>query len=314
MNYIAAGNVMLDWVHFSDGRSSDKAHIGGPATFAYAGIRVFTDRVMQCSNVGADYERLFRPWIEKNNIDQRGIKVKVDHCNCSYLTYNDDGTYSGKDDVERFRSDWWQDFGYMKTSPEEIAEFTKGGSIKGVYLAQNVDYVFWDKIRKIKERDDFKMMWEIEAPSSYKRYMPAVLNALTVADMFSLNIAEAECLFEVEGEKACINEIRKLPVPVTIFRVGIRGLYVVTKDAVHYLPPAVFSPDVDPTGCGNTSTGSALYAYCEGYDHLMVGIMANIGSAQNIRQFGVIPDFSAVRAASFEMAEYLYDKYKARTK
>lgn len=311
MDYIAAGNVMLDSVRFTDGRTSNREHIGGPATFAYAGIRLFTDSVIQCSNVGADYEELFRPWIEQNEVDERGIKVVCDHCNHSYLIYNPDGTYSGDHEVKRYRSDWWQDFGYMKTSPEEIGEFTKQGGVKGLYLAQNVDYVFWSKLRELKKRDGFKMMWEIEEPSSYKRYMPAVLNALEVADMLSLNINEAQNLFEVEGEEACIRELRKLPVPITIFRVGSRGLYSITKDVVHYLPPAYFGPVFDPTGSGNTSTGSALYAYCEGHDPLMVGIMANIGSAQNIRQYGVIPDFAAVREESFAMAQKLYEQHRA---
>ena len=32
------------------------------------------------------------------------------------------------------KHDAWQDFGYMKTSPEEIERFTKGGGVKGVYI------------------------------------------------------------------------------------------------------------------------------------------------------------------------------------
>ena len=98
-------------------------------------------------------------------------------------------------EVERFRSDWVQDFGYMKTSPEEIGEFTRRGGVKGVYLAQNVDYVFWEKLDAIKKRDGFKMMWEIESPSSYKRYLPDVLNAMKTVDIFSINIQEAQTLF-----------------------------------------------------------------------------------------------------------------------
>ena len=42
----------------------------------------------------------------------------------------------------------------------------------------------------------------------------------------------------------------------------------------------------------------------------MVGIMANIASSQNIRQYGIIPDMLAVREESYKMAEELYNKYK----
>ena len=309
MDYIAAGNVMLDTVRFADGSQSNREHIGGPSTFAYSGIRLWTDSVLQCSNVGADYAELFLPWIEKNHIDTRGLKIKCDHCNHSFLVYNPDGTYGGDPEVERFRSDWVQDFGYMKTSPEEIGEFTRRGGVKGVYLAQNVDYVFWEKLAAVKKRDGFKMMWEIEAPSSYKRYLPDVLNAMKTTDIFSINIQEAQNLFEVEGEEACIAELQKMPVDVTLFRVGKKGLYSVTPDKVYFVPSAPVDREVDPTGCGNTSTGSALYAYAEGYDPLMSGIMANVASAQNIRQFGVIPDFAAVRAQAFAQAKELYDAY-----
>lgn len=96
---------------------------------------------------------------------------------------------------------------------------------------------------------------------------------------------------------------------MTLFRVGERGLYVVTRDDAIYLPPAP-GPVVDPTGCGNTSTGSALYAYAEGNDPLMVGIMANIASSQNIRQYGIIPSFAKIRDESYEMAKKLYEQYK----
>ncbi len=312
MDYIAAGNVMLDTVRFADGSRSSQEHIGGPATFAYSGIRLFTDSVLQCSNVGADYSELFLPWIAKNNLDARGIKVKCDRCNHSYLVYNPDGTYGSDPTVKRFRSDWIQDFGYMKTSPEEIGAFTREGGVKGVYLAQNVDYVFWEKLSALKKRDGFSMMWEIEGPSAYKKLMPAVQNALKTADIFSINIQEAQTLFEVEGEAACIRELQKLPVAVTLFRVGKKGLYSVTPDRAYFLPSAPVDREVDPTGCGNTSTGAALYAYGQGYDPLMVGIMANVAAAQNIRQLGVIQDFAAAREMAVAQVRALYEEYSAK--
>ena len=313
VDYIAFGNVMLDTVVNAQGESTGLEYIGGPATFAYTGIRLWTDSVLQSSRVGQDYHELFDPWIEKNAIIRDGLEVAVEHCNRSYLVYNEDGTYSGSNQVKRFRSDWVQDFGYMKTSPEQISRWTKGNNVKGIYIAQNVDRVWWQKLKEIKARDGFKVMWEIEAPSSYYEYMDAVLHALESVDIFSLNIQEARNLFNVSTEEECIAELRKMPVDVTLFRVGAKGLYSITKDEVYYIPPAP-SEVVDPTGCGNTSTGSALYAYCEGDDPLMVGIRANVASAQNIRQFGVIPDFEAVREDAFKQAEELYQEAKVRLK
>lgn len=316
-DYVIAGNVMLDKVVFLDGSESGRENIGGPATFAYSGVRIWTDSVIQCSNLGADYEKLFTPWIKENNVDTSGYKIVCDRCNHSIMKFKDkSGAYAmdmklQETEEERWlKHDAWQDFGYMKTSPEEIEAFTKGANVKGVYVAQNADRTFWKKLTAIKNRDGFKLMWEIEGPWAHIHYINDVKEICEAAvDIFSINIEEAQSLFDCKGDEACIKGLQELCVDMTLFRVGERGLYVVTRDDAIYLPPAP-GPVVDPTGCGNTSTGSALYAYAEGNDPLMVGIMANIASSQNIRQYGIIPSFAKIRDESYEMAKKLYEQYK----
>lgn len=324
--YVIAGNVMLDKVVFLDGTVSGRESIGGPATFAYSGVRIWTDSVMQCSNLGADYETLFTPWIEKNNVVTDGYKVICDRCNHSIMYFKDlSGAYMTRDEIRAYeetlpeeekenlkwlKNDAWQDFGYMKTSPEEIEAWTKGGNVKGVYVAQNADRTFWKKLAAIKKRDGFKLMWEIEGPWAHVHYLRDVKEICAAAvDIFSLNIEEAQVLFDCEGDEACIKALQELEVDMTLFRVGQRGAYIVTRDDAFLLPPAP-GPVVDPTGCGNTSTGGALYAYAEGKDPLMVGIMANIASSMNIRQYGIIPDMVSIREECYKMAEELYQKYK----
>lgn len=312
MDYIVAGNVMIDSVRFADGSGSDRSHIGGPATFAYSGIRLWTDSVVQVSNVGEDCFPLLEEWIKTNHIITEGLKVKCDHSNHSFLVYNEDGTYYGDQNVERFRDDWIQDFGYLKTTPEEIGEFTKGQRVKGVYLAQNCDQVFWRKLKEIKQRDSFKIMWEIEEPSAYKKHMPMVLEALKSVDVFSINLKEAKHLFDVNTEEECLEQLKHFPVNLTLFRVGKKGLYSISYQKAHFIPSAPTDREVDPTGCGNCSTGSALYAYCESYDPIMVGIMANVASGLNVRQFGVIPDFVAVREFAVQQSKQLFEAYTSK--
>ena len=320
-DYVIAGNVMLDKVVFMDGTKSGRESIGGPATFAYSGVRIWTDSVMQCSNVGADYETLFNPWISKNQVVTDGYKVICDRCNHAVMYFKDkSGAYYQPTETEIseeekwLKNDAWQDFGYMKTTPEEIEVFTKGKRVKGVYVAQNADRTIWRKLAAIKKRDRFKLMWEIEGPWAHIHYLKDVREICREAvDIFSLNIEEAQALFACDGDEACIRNLQTLDVDMTIFRVGERGLYAVTKDDAVYLPPAP-GPVVDPTGCGNTSTGAALYAYAEGYSPMMVGIMANIGSAQNIRQYGIIPDMAGIREESYHMAEDLYAHYSEKVR
>ena len=313
IEYIAAGNFILDTVRFPDGSGNDRSSVGGPATFAYTGIKIWTDNVMQCSKVGADYGQFMDEWVKKNNVETKGFKVTCDKCFTVTMTYGTkDGAPDRPDDASPnrlfVRGTVAEDFGFMKTSPEDIEYFTRGGGVKGIYLSQNCDRVFWDKIRAIKKRDGFKLMWELEGSIAFPEFLENIRYCAEVPDVFSLNIQEAERLFGVEGEEACIKELQKLPFELTLFRVGSRGLYSVTPDAAYYLPPAPCTV-VDPTGCGNSSTGSALYAYAEGKNPLMVGIMANVASAKNICQYSVIPDMVGIRRECYDLADELYEKY-----
>ena len=309
--YICAGNVMMD-SHDPNPRHGVEEFIGGPATFAYSGIRIWTDKVMQVSRVGADYKEVFGPWMEKNQVEEKGFNVVCDRSNHTWAFGYLFGFGETPESFNEYNNDIFQDFGYLKTNPEEIGRFTEGQKIKGVYLAQNIDRVFWKKLGAIRARDGFKMMWEIEMPWAYTQYLDRVKDICTkYVDVFSINIAECQNLFGVEGDEACIKGLQTLDVDLTLFRVGERGLYVVTKDEAIYLPPAP-GPVVDTYGCGNSSTGSALYAYCEGKDPLMVGIMANVASAKNLAQFGIIPEFASIREECYRMADELYAQYSQK--
>ena len=43
--YLACGNVMLDSVRFPGETTRSQENIGGPSTFAYSGIKLYTDKV-----------------------------------------------------------------------------------------------------------------------------------------------------------------------------------------------------------------------------------------------------------------------------
>lgn len=310
MEYIAAGNVMVDTVHFKDGREN-RNQIGGPALFAYTGIRLFSDESLLVSNVGADFDQYFDDWMKKNKVSAAGIKVRADYCNHSHLLYNEDGTYtSEKTTNPDYFWTFIENLGYLKTSPEEIEAHTKGGGVKGIYMAQNCDKVFWDKLGAIKKRDGFKMMWEIEGPFCKKELTDKILHAMQHVDIFSLNIQECENLSGIKGEAENIAFLKTLPVDMILFRVGKKGLYTLQAGQHYFHPSAPVDKEVDPTGCGNTSTGAALYAYCNHpKDPIMVGTVANVAAGQNIRQFGAIPNFDAVRAAATEQVAQLYKAY-----
>jgi len=279
--YLACGNIMSDGVVLPDGTLT-RMNIGGPSMFALSGIRLFTDSCKLVTRSGADYTDTYGAWMDTNGLTRESIRVEVEHCTQHIIQHNADNSYTT---TSKFGS---EHLGYLKTSPADI-EAAIGPDTKAFYLAQNVDRVFWKKIAELKERTGVKMMWEIEPNITDTERM---MDVISVPDMFSLNWFEASRLFGIpkENDEDIINEIMKLPVELTLYRVGPRGAYAVTPtNAVFCGPVDPYGPSVDPTGCGNTSTGAALYAHMEGFDPAMVVAIANVAAGFNAAQYGPVP-------------------------
>jgi sugar/nucleoside kinase (ribokinase family) len=137
-------------------------------------------------------------------------------------------------------------------------------------------------------------MWELEHTG--EDALRRVKNVIGIADMWSLNLSEASMLFDIprEREEDMINLIMKMPVEMTLFRVGKRGAYCVTPTNAVFCPSIDIAESVDPTGCGNCSTGAAMYAHLEGYSPAEVVAIANISAGFNAAQFGPYPLFTEV--------------------
>ncbi len=287
--YLSCGNIMSDYVEQADGTLGE-IHMGGPAFFALTGIRLWSRECKLVCRAGADYVDSYGKWMTTNGLSCASIHVAADHCTQHILKHHKDGTYG-------WRSRFGQELlGYLKTRPEDIEEALTP-EVKGIYMAQNVDKVYWQKVSRLKEKYDFRFMWELEAMPEHlseDEWLPAVKNVIENADMWSLNSSEASQLFGIpkENEEDIISEIMKMPVEMTLFRVGKKGAYAVSPSAAIFCPSIDVASSVDPTGCGNCSTGAAMYAHVNGYSLKEVVIMANIAAGYNAAQYGPYMNFS----------------------
>lgn len=307
--YIAAGNIMVDDVEFLDG-SGNRVQLGGPALFALTGIKLWTDNVTLISNVGVDFDTYFGDWMNTNEIPFDNIFRIAERTNHNNLKYLENGDYSWNDEVSLLEQhERAIELGYMKIRPDQIGNVTSKEKYEGLYLAQTSDRVFWDELGKIKKRDNFKIMWEAEIAACNADRLDELHNAMQHVDIFSINKFEASKLFGTDDEESILRRLQQLDVDHTLFRVGERGLYVVGKESITFHPSINTTNIVDPTGSGNNSTGSALYAYCEGHDSKMIGTMANIASSINLKYFGAIPDLKAHREDALALAEEIYQNY-----
>ena len=299
--YLACGNIMSDAVDFGDGSFSE-FHLGGPAFFALTGARLFTKSCALVTRTGADYTDGYGAWLRLHGLPEDDVKVVNDRVTYSYLKYNPDGSYQS-------RSPLGLDLlGFQRSTPEDIAEAAKPDT-KAAYLAFAADLTVWRKLARFKEEKGFQMMWEIMPSGLSPEVYPKVREISEMVEMFSLNSKEASQLLLIprEDDEGIINELMKLKFQMIFYRVGKRGAYVVTPTDAVFCPAIDAPATVDPTGCGNCSTGAAMYAWAEGCSPKKTAVMANVAAGLSAAQYGPIPliDGALMNKAAELTEEYL---------
>ncbi len=301
MDYIAAGNVSLDQIVYDDGGVSE-VRIGGPSVFALSGIGLYTDSCMLLSNVGEDFDKYYGDWVDSNKFCRDGIIVKSEFTTLHKLRYLADGTYT----AYKWDRDWEmiENRGYLRVSPEQIEEY--GHGVRGVFLSQNADRVFWDKLIKVRDACGFKIMWEFEMMHAIPENLDAVREIAPKVDAFSMNYKETQRMFGIKSLEEAIEALRSLGCPYVFFRAGEIGAYSITQDGEWFVPGVLSDNAVDATGCGNSSTAAALYGLCEGYDPLKIAIVSNIAAHHNVQYKGLIEDVHAIREEALQQVDKIY--------
>ncbi len=274
-------------------------------------MRLWSPDCKIVSRVGADYEETYGKWMRDNGIPQSSVHVDAEHCPAFILKYDPDGSFTP---VPLYS---YMNTGYLRTHPEDIDRACEGEAVKAVYVVHYTDSVVWSKLAQVKQKYGFKIMWEIEFDRAFRKRenidcktaLESVKRALEVADMWSINHNEASDLFGIprDDDAGMIAKLQELPAELTFYRVGKRGAYAVTPTEVYFcgsIDP--FGPSVDPTGCGNTSTGAMMQSYVSGDHPAMALVKACVASGFNAAQRGPFPLYTEETAA---LARELAEKY-----
>ena len=311
MKYIAAGNTMIDQIMAADGTVSSR-HMGGPAPFACAGMRVFSDEVGILSNVGQDFDSVFGDWATNANINLSGVHRMTDYTHCFTLKYNQDGTY--KADIGKELAQYHRELGYMEVTAKQFMQHTKGCEVL-YFFYDCFNPVFWRQLGEAKRANGFKLMWEMSGASAFPAYLKDIKQIISdlKIEMFSLNWPETKNLFKTNDKVEGMRQLMSLGAPVVFFRDGTNGAYVIKGNSYWHFP-MIESGRVDPTGCGHTSTGAFACAYHMTGDPVLAGAMANVAGSLNAAQYGVIPHFSAQqRSKAIQLAQKLVTTVKEKS-
>lgn len=312
MRYVACGNVMLDRVEDRNGEPGP-INLGGPALFALSGMRIWTEQCKIACRAGADFGAYFGNWMDRHNIVRDSVDIETEHNILHILKRRDQSAV-------HWQAVYGEEHkGYLRVTPELIDRATDYETM-GIWIAQNEDKVFWQKLYDVKTRKGFKVLWENEPPLRDEKpaqHLQRIKDVLPMADLWTVTLPEASRLFGIpqRNEDDLIAEIMKLPVELTLLRMGSNGSWAVTPSAAAHCDSLDVDETVDPLGCGSTAAGAALVAHCEGYNAARVAVMANVAAGFTAAQMGVMDPITAERMQrAQQLADVQYKRVTAKRK
>ena len=292
MNYIANGNVFVNEINKADGTQYEGI-LGGGTLFAFCGMYLYSDSCVYVSPMGTDWEHWFKRWETDNGVSHDGLIPFNNQTTIARLTYLPDGQWH-----EYF------DFGpstdqkkLLVKQQREMIENQLAKGAKGLYICNKInDEDYWNYFDKLKRKYHFKTMLELDTADCIAINLDKLISkVLPYIDIFSLNRPESFSLFDVNSEEDAIKKILEIAKPC-YYRVGKKGAYMISNGNYVFCPsinPFPELKEVDPTGCGNCSTGAALFAFSEGYSNAKIAAYASVAAGYNVMQYGPYPDFSS---------------------
>jgi sugar/nucleoside kinase (ribokinase family) len=290
--YLSLGNVFYDSTISVDGEYYGE-YLGGEGFHALAGIRLWTKDVGFVTRAGTDFSDGFSKWLDDNEVSDRHIKILLDYTPHTLMKFNEDGSFNViPNKTGAPYNPTYQ--GILNSLPDDIEPAISENTLAFYHNTIAPDRRLFEQFAKIREKYGVKSMWELfyypGSPSASFPYftMEKLKNAVSVSGMWSLNRNEASDIFGIprENEDDLINEIIRIGGEMCYFRCGDKGAYVVTGNSAAFCPSIDIPTTVDPIGCGNNSTGAAMYAWCETSDPLMTAVMAAISAGYNAAQKG----------------------------
>ena len=289
MTYIISGCTLVDDIIYPNGQSVT-GQLGG-SIYALTGIKPYADDVLFVTTAGPDFADFYGEYYRTNGLSMAGVQFVLPHTRHNILAYDTAGRWReySKHGVD-FELTWG------RTALIQATHITAHASAhtRGIYLESAVREPIWRDLPAIRAAAPLaKLMWELLPSDCDDPSLHAGIRALIArVDIYSLNLPESMVLFGTTSEADSIAAIIALGTPC-LFRVGTRGAYMIQDGRAWFAPAYDLDATVDPTGCGNCATGTALYGYAEGLHPLRTVVMSNLAAALNARQYGPYPAFTA---------------------
>ncbi len=296
VDYAVVSNVITDDIILADG-TEYVGLLGGAATYAAAGMRVWSPSVGLLSGVGADCESLHGVWFRQADIDTRGLLVRDVHTPHSWVRYFADGE---RTETPQFGP---AHFHLMETTPADLPPDYR--LARGVYLFRDDAPRFWDDLDCVREQLSGVLLWEIAANVTDAAHWQRVSEIASKLDLFSLNLSEGRQLCGVDEPERIVDRLLSIGIRAVALRMGARGALVADASAIWQVP-SVPTQVVDVTGAGNAFSAAFLVGYCESDEDVRTaGIYGSVAASFAVEQYGPPPFDSTLHERALARARAL---------
>jgi sugar/nucleoside kinase (ribokinase family) len=282
VDFIAYSGLIIDDIVLPDGRTYFNT-LGGSATHALIGMRVWSQSLGYFAAVGDDFDPEHRTQLERMGVDLRGLMrregvptarawqlFEPDERRIEVFRTSIDDFYRSEPGLDEMPPDYLMARGFHLchgTLPELIDVVT---GIRAVNLTACIVWEPTPMQTAVAERD--------------------VRVALPQVDLFSPDLGEACEITGQSGADAAIATLLDWGAKAVALRLGARGSRVATPSGERFTVPAVPTEVVDTTGAGDAYCGGILVALTNGESVAEAGARAAVSASFAIEQFGV-PDF-----------------------
>ena len=305
MRYLVTGCTLLNDMNYADG-SKAEGFLGG-TIYTLAGIKPYSDDVLFITTAGPDFDQYFGDYYRKNGLSTDGVQFVLPKTEYRILDYAADGRWW---EYSKYGEDFDKEWGLTALIKADFVTKYADQETLGIYFESGVRESIWQGLAEIRSAaPNAKIMWEIPTDDIDNPEVKDEIGTLIdKVDIYSLNFPESMTYFGTKTEEESIQSIKDVGKPC-FFRTGTKGAYMILEDEAWFAPAIGVDDSVDATGCGNCSTGTAMYGFCEGIHPLLTVVLANLSASLNALQFGPYSHFSeALRAELFAKAEAKFNQ------
>jgi len=277
--FVAVGTIIVDDIVTSDGRVL-RGILGGAATHAAAGMRVWTRDVGLVGGVGRDFPPEHWERLQRLGVDLRGIR------RLPYTTPRAWQIYDAREHRTEILESPQQEFARFLPAAEQLLAYADA---LGFHLMTGDLEAVGGLCAAMHAGSGALVLWEPAPWHMVPVHRAAVLSLLRHVDIFSPNAEECAALLGDQPPERWLAAFLEAGAAVVSVRMGRDGSLAQTRRdaAPHPIPAVTLGPPVDVTGAGNAYCGGFLVGYRQTGRADLAGVYGAISATITVQHVGV---------------------------